>query len=281
MNHEIYDINFDLVISLEEDIKCLELLSKLKKKTIFGVYEKNSKINYTDKSSYWYDMSLISKFGKETADLIKKANLFSYPEILYRMLDLNWKKQKPLLYLNENIRDYSLKKIENINISEKHVIGIVVGAGGRWPLKVLPADLQIKLIKKMKKEFGNKAEFLLIIGPSELELNNTQEIKKKLPFVKTHEIVNLDALFGIISLCDIVVTPDTLSMHIAISLNKYVVAYFTVTSAPEIEIYLGEKIITDDKAYYCSYSKDNPSRPNCTDKINLDLIFNAVKKAVI
>lgn len=281
LDREIFDIKFDFVISLEEDEKCMEILSKIKKKTVFGVYEKENRITYTQRSSQWYDMSLISRFGKETADILKKSNVFSYPEILYRMLDLNWKNQKPMLYLKEKIKEYSFKKVDSLKISDKIVLGFVVGAGGRWPLKVLPSDLQINLIKKLKKEFGQKIEILLITGPSELELGNTREIQKKLPFVKTHEIVNLDSLFGIMSLCDIVITPDTLAMHIAISLNKYTIAYFTVTPAEEIEIYFGEKIITSDQDYYCSFSTALPPRPNCTDKIDLDKIVNLVRKVII
>lgn len=280
LDKQIYDLNFDFVISLEEDRKCLEILSKLKKRVIFGIYEKNGSIEYTPKSSYWYNMSLVSRLGKETADLLKKSNILSYPEILYRMLDLNWNKQKPRLYLKENIRELSMKKIEKLD-PEKIVIGIVLGAGGRWSLKVLPLDLQIKLIKKIKKEIKNKAEILLITGPADLELNNAKEIKKKIPFVKTHEIVDLNTLFGIINLCDLIITPDTLSMHISISLNKYVISYFTVTSSAEIEIYHGEKIITEDKKFYCSYSTENPPRPNCTDKIDLDKIVSSIRRVVI
>ena len=284
LDKEIYKLEFDMVISLEEDIKCLEVLSGLKKRIIFGIYSKNGIVDYTAKSSYWYNMSLISKFGKEVwagvgKDSLKKSNIFSYPEILYKMLDLRWNKQKPRLYLKDDIKKYSLYKADKLDL-KKTIIGIVIGAGERWPLKVLPADLQIKLIKKMNKEFGGKVEFILITGPSKLEMGNAKEILKKCPFVKSHEIVNLDELFGIISFCDIIVTPDTLSMHIAISLNKYIVAYFTVTSASEIEIYLGEKIMTSDKNYYCSYFTENLPRPNCADKISLDEIVDAVKKAI-
>lgn len=281
LDEKIYGMNFELVISLEEDKKCLEVLSKIKKKTVFGVYGNEGRTEYTPHSSYWYNMSLVSKLGKDSADKLKKSNPFSYPEILYKMLDLKWNKQKPRLYPKDKIKEYSFKKIEPLNYSEKIVIGLVIGAGGRWPLKILPTDLQIKLIKKLKKELNDKIEILLITGPSELELNSTKEIKKSLPFVKTHEIVDLNTLFGIISLCDLLITPDTLSMHIGISLNKYVVAYFTVTSAAEIEMYNGKKVITSDKNFYCSYSTENPPRPNAADNINLNKIVHHVKKAVI
>ena len=281
LNKKIFSLNFDLAISLEEDKKCLEVLFNLKKKTVFGIYEKEGKIEYTPHSSYWYNMSLVSKFGKTVADELKKSNLFSYPEILYRMLGLKWNRQKPRLFLKDNTKEISAAKVNPLDTPEKIVIGLVVGAGGRWPLKTLPTDLQIKLIKKIKKELKDKIEILLITGPSDLELNATKNIKKSLPFVKTHETADLNTLFGIISLCDIIITPDTLSMHIAISLNKYVIAYFTVTSAPEIELYNGEKIITKDRELYCSYSTANPPRPNATDKIDLDKIVFVVKKAVL
>jgi len=281
LDENIKKINFDMVISLEENEKYLSILSGLKTKMIFGVYEKNGITHYTPRSSYWYNMSLISKFGKDTADKLKKDNIFSYPEILYKMIGLKWKKQKPLIFLKEDIKHHSTKKIESLNLSQKTVIGVVIGAGERWPMKTLPTDLQIRLIKKLKKEIGKDVEILLITGPTELELNTTKDVKKKLPFVKTHEIVDLDTLFGILSLCDIIITPDSLSMHIAISLNKYVVAYFTITPASEIEIYFGEKIVTEDKEISSFLSTENLPRPNCTDKINLDKIVSAVKKAVI
>src|SRR3989344_9503661 len=166
LNNEIYNIKFDFVISLEEDEKCLDILSKIKPKTIFGVYKKNGQVNYTPHSSYWYNMSLISKFGKTTADMLKKSNLFSYPEILYKMLNLNWKGQKTSLFLKDEIKKYSFTKIQKFD-RDKTVIGIVIGAGERWPMKVLPLGLQIKLIKKAKKEIGNKIEILLIMGQSD------------------------------------------------------------------------------------------------------------------
>jgi len=70
-------------------------------------------------------------------------------------------------------------------------------------------------------------------------------------------------------------------MHIAISLKKYVISYFTITPAAEIEIYNGVKIITNDKEAYGSLSTENHKRPNCTDKVNLNEIVYHVKRAAL
>src|SRR3989344_933923 len=73
---------FDLIISLEEEREILDILKKIKKKKLIGAYlnDKNE-IDYTPESSYWFDMSLISKLGKEKADELKYINKKSVPEI--------------------------------------------------------------------------------------------------------------------------------------------------------------------------------------------------------
>ncbi len=280
LSPEIFSLPFDLVISLEEDKACLGLLAQLRYKQLFGVYAQHGTVTYTPRSSYWYNMSLISQFGKQTADALKKANLFSYPELLYRMLELPWNGQRPHLYLKDTTKKLSAAKLSHVDQSQKLVVGVVVGSGGRWPMKVLPPDRYVQLLQDLQKRFGKRIELLLLTGPSELELQSAGTITKELSFVKTHEVVNLETFFGIVNVCDVVITPDTLAMHIAISLKKYVIGYFTVTSAAEIEIYTGEKVITADAASYCSYTTANLPRPNCTDKVSLRQILEAVSKVL-
>jgi hypothetical protein len=60
---------------------------------LIGVYFdfKENKISYTKESKEWYDMSLISKYGKEKEDLLKWKNRKSYQEILFEMLGEEFK----------------------------------------------------------------------------------------------------------------------------------------------------------------------------------------------
>jgi hypothetical protein len=62
------NIRFSRIISLEEDGDCAELAVSMKAYHLTGIYANNGKINYTDDSSPWFDMSKVSKLG------IKKAN---------------------------------------------------------------------------------------------------------------------------------------------------------------------------------------------------------------
>lgn len=278
LDSEILSRKYDLVISLEEDKEILNSLNKIKYLKWFGVYLEAEELKYTKRSETWYNMSLISKFGKPLADELKKSNLFSYPEMLYKMLGLNWQKQRYRLFLTKRDLTYA-SKFKKEKIKDKPVIGIVVGAGNRWPMKVMPPDQQIKLIKKIKKQYGNKIKIMLLTGPATLELAVASSIKEKFPNVLTHDIQNLEQFIGIVNLCDILICPDTLAMHIGIALTKYVVSYFTVTSAEEIELYTGVKVIAMHPDY-CSYTKQNKKRPNIADKIFPDELFEHVKKLI-
>ena len=58
---------------------------------------------------------------------------------------------------------------------------------------------------------------------------------------------------ALVGLCDVLISSDSLAMHIGIALKKSVVAFFYPTSAAEIELYgKGAKIIAGGESY-CSY----------------------------
>ena len=66
---------FDLILCLDDDYKAASLATILKKKTLIGSYiDNNNSLTYTNSSREWFDMELISRFGKEKADALKRAN---------------------------------------------------------------------------------------------------------------------------------------------------------------------------------------------------------------
>jgi heptosyltransferase II len=119
---EMNSIKFDRVISLDEEPKALDILKSLSYDEIVGIFsDNNGKIDYTDDSKYWFDMSLSSKFGKRRADELKKLNRKSVPQILIEMLGFKWKGQ-----------EYDLGIIPR-DISKK--IGIIKISTGVWQNK--------------------------------------------------------------------------------------------------------------------------------------------------
>src|SRR5262245_414406 len=65
----VADTAYDLVINLEDDPKTSSYLEELKFKQLFGAYlDSNGQPAYTTDSRSWFDLSLISAYGRQEAD---------------------------------------------------------------------------------------------------------------------------------------------------------------------------------------------------------------------
>ncbi len=255
-------IKYDLVINLEEDPKIFNKYHKeIYYKQWVGPYGSESLVLYTTDFSPIYDMSLISVYDKQTADMEKVGNNKSYPKLLYQCLGLNWRKQQ--------YRIYGCNTSE-MSASDKPRVGVVINAGKRWPMKSMDSKQYIGLIDRIKSMYLDNIEVVLLPGKDDIE--NAENISKGVGHnILINKPTTLKALISNVNKCDIIITPDTLPMHIGIALDKFVIAYFTVTSAAETEIYKGVKIIPDHPDY-CNYSTKDVAHPNITDSIDVDVI---------
>jgi heptosyltransferase-2 len=80
--------------------------------------------------------------------------------------------------------------------------------------------------------------------------------------------------------CSVVVTGDTLTMHIALALGKRTVAVFGPTSAPEIHGYGRLTSIVSPIECISCYLRDCDVTPNCMQRIPLQRMHDAVRAAL-
>ena len=80
---------YDLVISLDDEIKSAVITNRIRFEQIVGLYIDKGKLTYTDDSALWFDMGLLSKFGKSEADILKKKNTMSHRKIFEKILDID------------------------------------------------------------------------------------------------------------------------------------------------------------------------------------------------
>lgn len=231
---------YDLVVSLDEEPEACHLSSNVTKSELIGTYENNGRIEYTDSSAEWFDMSLISRLGKKKADQKKWVNRKSYQEILFAMLGKKFKGE-------EYILDPQYLKTNSTRSDEKP-IGLEMRSGERWVGKRwihFP-----KLVNLLKK-------------------NCT-------PFIQFREFPHLSQFIREINKTGLVVTTDSLALHIALALKKKVAAIFTVTSPHEIYGYNRTvKVVNPQlKKYY--YSTQPSLKPGTF--IQLETVFKALSK---
>ncbi len=275
---DIVKKEYDLVISLDDDNNACMLASKIKHKNIIGAYMENGKKSYTENSSLWFDMGLISKLGKQKADELKAKNKKTYQQIMYEILGLNYKKQEPILILDKKELDFGKIFAEKNNIKNNDlVIGINTGAGGRWQDKKLSIEETAELIDKLNNELSRKnAKLLLFGGPEEKERNEKVKGLIKTKIIDAGCNNSLIEFASLVNLCNILVTSDSLALHIGTALRKKVVAFFAPTSPAEIELYGRGIKILPKRGCICCYK----SKCNIPPEWDIGEIVSAVKKLI-
>ena len=132
------DREYDLVINLEDTLDVAQFLPSVKYKKLFGAYtDANGALVYSDDARGWFDMSLISKFGKAAADKLKLENHRTYQDLVFEGLGLKFKGEKYLLP-------------EPVKTDLTGDVAIAPKAGHVWPMKnwAYYADLKTALEKK-------------------------------------------------------------------------------------------------------------------------------------
>jgi heptosyltransferase-2 len=89
---------FDLVINLEDDPETAGILKSIHTTRLFGAYENaEQSMSYTNDSSRWFDLSLISRHGRQNADELKFQNRLTYQELIFSGLGLEFRGEPYLL----------------------------------------------------------------------------------------------------------------------------------------------------------------------------------------
>ena len=70
---EIKNSHFDLVLSLDDEPNSATLVNHVSYDILIGSYVSNGKVKYTDSCSSWFDMGLISRWGIEKSNYLKKS----------------------------------------------------------------------------------------------------------------------------------------------------------------------------------------------------------------
>jgi heptosyltransferase-2 len=249
------------VISLDDEVPLCALASSLGTEKLSGAHTaEDGQRAYTADVAPWFDMGLLSTFGKEIADRLKIANTKSHPAIYAEMLGVPM--GKPALALPDEALAFATSFAARHRLHENGpLVGLNTGAGGRWSSKQLSVERTVELAGALHTELGGRVTFLVMGGESEVARNRAiVEGLARWPVPLRFAHAGCDnALLpfaALVAECDLLVTSDSLALHIAIAEGVRVVAFFAPTSAAEIELYgLGEKVAST-AADYCSYKPD-------------------------
>lgn len=159
---------------------------------------------------------------------------------------------------------------------KKWILGLNTGCSSVIPYKKLTVEFHRQLIDRIFSVFDD-VEIVLLGGPEDTE-RNIQIAQGKNVISSATQSGLRDGLVSVAA-CDVVVTGDSLGMHMAISQQKQVIAWFGPTCAQEIELYdRGFKILTKSPCSPC-WKRTCEKSIMCYDQVSLEEIINALKSS--
>lgn len=252
VGQELGGMAWDRVLSFDDERVMCELASELAgdPSIISGALVRaDGSLGYSPDTEPWFGMGLLSEHGKEEADRRKLCNRESHPAIFAHMLGLE--QARASLDIGEGAQRFAAEFARQHGLHDMPpLIGLNTGAGGRWVSKRLPVERSVALVEELHRRLApaQPPSFLLLGGPREAERNQAiraglgREIHC-LDAGSNHSILNFAGLIGQL---DLMITSDSLGLHLAVAARVPVVAFFAPTSPAEIEIYgLGEKVVSE------------------------------------
>ncbi len=158
--------------------------------------------------------------------------------------------------------------------ADKLVIGINTGCSGVIPYKKLPVEFQRKMIAEIRRK--NLGNVVLLGGPEDTVRN--QQIAYGLDVFESSTTSGIRDGYLSVAACDIIVTGDSLGMHMGIALEKWVVSWFGPTCAHEIDDFgRGYKILTQSSCSPC-WKRVCQNQPMCYDLVPLNEILRGISE---
>lgn len=157
---------------------------------------------------------------------------------------------------------------------KKWILGLNTGCSAVIPYKKLTVEFHRQMIDRIYSVMAD-VEIVLLGGPEDTERNQKIAEGKNVILSATQSGLR-DGLVSVAS-CDVVVTGDSLGMHMAISQRKQVVAWFGPTCAQEIELYdRGIKVLSKSSCSPC-WKRTCEKSIMCYDQVSLEEIIHALK----
>ncbi|MBX9769381.1 MAG: hypothetical protein K2X47_19045, partial [Bdellovibrionales bacterium] len=158
------------------------------------------------------------------------------------------------------------------------VIGLNTGCSTVIPYKKMSVEGHERLIKDLRATWPKGVSFVLLGGPEDTLRN--QQIAERTGAINSPTEKGLRD--GLISMAtaDIVISGDSLGMHMAIALKKWVVAWFGPTCAHEIELYeRGVKVLSKAPCGPC-WKRHCQKTTMCYDLVDHRDILLAIQEGI-
>ncbi|MCB0342317.1 MAG: glycosyltransferase family 9 protein [Pseudobdellovibrionaceae bacterium] len=187
-----------------------------------------------------------------------------------------FKRDEYVLSLTENEKHQMRERRQHWLNGKKLLVGINTGCSPTIPYKKFTEEGHQQLVRKMLSL--DEVRVVLLGGGSETASN--LRIAAGLDVITSPTEAGLRDGAISIAACDIVISGDSLGMHMGIALKKWVVAWFGPTCAHEIDLYgRGRRVLSQVSCSPC-WKRACQKSVMCYDRVDFDHLVHAVEEGI-
>jgi len=263
---------FDAVFSLDKTPRAaaVAMWVNAPEKLGFGLSGFGTVFPLNPESEYAFQLGLDD-------ELKFRRNRKTYQEIHFECVKLPYAREEYVLEIDDRDRRHADRLLDGLGIAPQDlVVGLNLGGGSAFAHKMWNAPSAIAFLDKLLKDVDCKA---LLLGAEAERKTIEAVLSARLPRVFSAGAGNTIRQFqAIVGRCAVVVTGDSLGMHLAIAEKRPAVVLFGPTCAAEIELYgRGEAIVSPIACAPC-YRAECDRAPSCMEAIEPASVIAAVKR---
>jgi heptosyltransferase-2 len=264
---------FDRLYCFDKEPRATGLAMKVRApaKAGFGLSGYGNVMPLSPESEYTFELGI-------NDDLKFRRNQKTYPELIFECAGLPYPAPQEYVFPDlstEAARGRDFLRTLGV-VPGDLTVGMNTGAGDAFATKKWTEDGYADLASRLVETLG--AKVLLLGGAKERERNVRIASAARQPVIDAGTGHTVREFAGIVGNCRLLVTGDTLAMHIAIGLRVPVLVILGPTCHQEIELYgRGAKIISDFDCSPC-YLSTCPKEYTCMQATPAHAVFNAARR---
>ena len=271
---ELASWNFEIAMVIDKSRKASGVLKRLQVDKVFGFQvdpNSGAVVPATKAATELWEIGLSDhkKFFE---------NKKSEGQLVHESLELGtYLRQEYCLPLSRFEQELSASRKNSWSqFKDQPVIGINTGASDTILAKKFTVEYQRKMIGHL---FSLGWRNLVLLGGPEDTARNRMIAENSAVIQSPTDQGLRDGLCSV-DACDIVISGDSLGMHMAIARRKFVIAWFGPTCAHEIDLFdRGEKILAAVDCGPC-WKRVCEKPVMCYDRVSLESIESALKKGI-
>jgi heptosyltransferase-2 len=261
---------FDLVLGLDNDLAggALASLARCRERRGYVLDERGRVVPVNDGARLWWQMGL--------DDRLKRANRRTHSDLLHQVCGLPPTGAPPQFVIPASTRRAIRDRFAPLVAPFERIVLLNMGGGGRWPQKRWTQDHYVEFAGKVRREEPSTA--VLIAGGRDEAEAYARLLAALYPdpgIIDGGCDKTIKEFGAMIELADLVVTADSLALHIATALSRPAVVFVGPTSPWELDLYGRGEVVTADVPCLACYRRECDQAVTCMDLLSPETIYAA------